>query len=383
MRTSGTEADDRAHDGRAHEDRAHEDGTDRAAEPTKRTLTSTVAKPAAVATAGLVLAATAGLAAPATAVAETKQVRCGGTVTAEPGDRIQGITALGVPLDLGVVTDTIGSLLSGVCKVTVNVVDTAVRPVPGAGDPAADAVGDTVDRVTRSAKKATDTLGGREVVVPDPGEDSDEPSEPAPGGGSGSGDEPGAGSGDGAGGNDAGDDGSGTDDGRGMREPNSPVVAQGQPGSRSGGNGNGDGNGNGYGGASALAAPAAMSPELRYAGIPVARGAMFDAAPGLRYGGQIPGYNPEFGVLGNSDGPGHRTNGTDGAARNPDADGQATGPAHGNADLRTAGDASSLPSAAPEDGRGPSVPLLLAVLALAGVSAGLVRTWVLQRATAS
>ncbi|MCP2255140.1 hypothetical protein LY13_003914 [Prauserella aidingensis] len=368
MRTSGTEADSRA----------HEDGTDRAAEPTKRTLTSTVAKPAAVATAGLVLAATAGLAAPATAVAETKQVRCGGTVTAEPGDRIQGITALGVPLDLGVVTDTIGSLLSGVCKVTVNVVDTAVRPLPGAGDPAADAVGDTVDRVTRSAKKATDTLGGREVVVPGPGEDSDEPSEPAPGGGSDSGGDPGAGSGDGAGGgNGSGSDGSGTDDGRGMREPNSPVVAQGEPASRSGGNGNG------YGGASALAAPAAMSPELRYAGIPVARGAMFDAAPGLRYGGQIPGYNPEFGVLGSSDGPDHPTNGTDGTARNPDADGQATGPAHGNADLRTAGDASSLPSAAPEDGHGPSVPLLLAVLALAGVSAGLVRTWVLQRANTS
>lgn len=370
MRTPGTEADDRAH-----EDRAHEDGTDSAAEPTKRTLTSAVAKPAAVATAGVLLAATAGLAAPATAEAETKQVRCGGTVTAEPGDRIQGITALGVPLDLGIVTDTIGSLLSGVCKVTVNVVDTAVRPVPGAGDPAADAVGDTVDRVTRSAKKATDTLGGREVVVPDPGEDSEEPSEPPPGDGSGSdsGGDAGAGSGGGDGSGSGSD--SGNDGGQGMREPNSPVVAQGEPGPRSGGSD--------YGGASALAAPAAMSPELRYAGIPVARGAMFDAAPGLRYGGQIPGYSPEFGVLGNSDGPGHPPNDTGAAAQNPDADGQATGPANGNADLRTAGDASSLPSAAPEDRHGPSLPLLLAVLALAGVSAGLVRTWVLQRANVS
>ncbi|MCP2183098.1 hypothetical protein LY12_004405 [Prauserella alba] len=365
MRTPGSDADGRARD---------DAGSTRADGPATAKVTSAVAKPAAVATAGLVLAAAAGIAAPATAVAETKQVRCGETVTAAPGDRIQGITALGVPLDLGVVTDTVGSLLSGVCKVTVNVVDTAVRPVPGAGEPVADGVNDAVDGATRSARKAADTLGGRGAVVPGPGDDSGEPSEPAPGGGD---DDSNAG---GDSGSDAGSDsgrgaGGGADDGgTGNRKSNSPVVE---------GRGSGAGSG-GHGGASALASPAAMSPELRYAGIPVASGAMFDAAPGLRYGGQIPGYNPEFGVLGSAGGPGSPADAADRAASDaaPGPDGRSTGPASENAELRTAGDASSLPSAAPEDERGPSIPMLLAVLALAGVSAGLVRTWVIQRANA-
>ncbi|MCR3720481.1 MULTISPECIES: hypothetical protein [Prauserella salsuginis group] len=364
MRTPGSEADGRAHD---------DVGPTRADGPTKTRVTSAVAKPAAVATAGLMLAATAGLAAPATAVAETKQVRCGDTVTAAPGDRIQGITALGVPLDLGVVTDTVGSLLSGVCKVTVNVVDTAVRPVPGAGEPVADGVNDAVGDVTRNAKKATDTLGGRDSVVPGPGDDSGEPSEPEPGEDGGGGPDSGSGAGNGSD-HGAGNGSGGDEGGTGTREPNSPVVE---------GNGSGSGSG-GSGGASALAAPAAMSPELRYAGIPVARGAMFDAAPGLRYGGQIPGYNPEFGVLGSAGDPGGPATGAGGNAQDtaPEPDGRATGQGQENTDLRTAGDASSLPSAAPEDERGPSIPMLLAVLALAGVSAGLVRTWVIQRASA-
>lgn len=368
MRTSGEETNDHA---------SEDVGRARAGESTKAAVTSAVAKSAAVATAGLMLTATAGLAAPGTAAAETKKVRCGSTVTAEPGDRIQGITALGIPLDLGLVTDTIGSLLSGVCKVTVNVVDTAVRPVPGAGDPAADAVNGTVGGLTRSAKKATDTLGGREVGVPDPGGD-EEPPDPAPGDGGDSGSKPGddSGSAPGSGSGDGSGQGSG-DDGAGVREPNSPVVDEPERGSRPGDQG---------GGASALAAPAAMSPELRYAGIPVASGAMFDAAPGLRYGGQIPGYKPDFGRLGNPGGSGSPSHGADGNVLNPESgsDGQATGPARENSDLRTAGEASSLPSAAaPEQERGPSMPLLLAVLALAGVSAGLVRTWAIQRASLS
>ncbi|GAA1250401.1 hypothetical protein GCM10009676_41350 [Prauserella halophila] len=372
MRTPGNEADNRARE---------DVETGNAGHSTRGKVASAVAKPAAVATAGLLLAAGAGLAAPATAAAETKQVRCGGTVTVEPGDRVQGITALGVPLDLGVVTDTVGSLLDGVCKVTVNVVDTAVRPVPEVGDPVADGVNDAVDEVTSGAKRVTDTVGGREAVVPDPGEDADEPADPGDddansGSGSDPGSDPGSGSGNGNGsgsGNGAGGDSEADHGASGTREPNSPVVAAPGSGSSSGG----------AGGPSAMAAPAAVSPQLRYAGIPVAQGADFDTAPGLRYGGQIPGYNPEFGVLGSPDGSGNTTDGAERNAGNSEAvpDRQAAAPARENADLRTAGEAASLPSAAGDNEGGPSMPLLLAVLALASVSAGLVRTWVLRRAS--
>lgn len=348
MSAPGNEADGRAREG------VTDDAAGRA---------GSAVRTGAVATAGLVLAATAGLATPAAAAdsepPETKRVPCGGTVTASPGDRIQGITALGVPLDLGVVTDTLGSLLSGVCKVTVNVVDTAVRPVPGVGKPAADGVNDAVGGVTRGAKKATGRL---EAVVPNPDDGDDRPAEPPPGGGEDSGSGSGGEAGDGSGGEAGGGSDGGGDGGTEMRRPNSPVV-EAPRSSPSGGSGGG----------SALAA---MSPELRYAGVPVARGASFDAAPGLRYGGQIPGYDPQFGVLGSTDVPRYPAND---AGPQPGPDGQATGPAGENADLRTAGDASSLPSAASEDDGGPSLPLLLAVLALAGVGGGLVRTWVIQR----
>ncbi|TWH21641.1 hypothetical protein [Prauserella rugosa] len=331
----------------------------------RRSMRRRAARPAAVTTAGVLLAVTAGVVAPGQAAAEsdTKQVRCGGTVTAEPGDRIQGVTALGVPIDLGVVTDTLGTLLSGVCKVTVNVVDTAVRPLPGAGEPLADGVNGTVDDVTGGAKKLTDTLGGKQAL-PRP-DDDPAPSDPDDDSGSDSGGDAGSG-GDEPDGDDSA--GSGESDGdTGHRTPNSPVVDQ--PGS-------GD-----SGGGMSFAAPAGMSapPGLRYAGVPAASGAVFEAAPGLRYGGQIPGYNPDFGVLGEN-APSPNAAGPDIRALEQQDHGQEAGQAGRSDGLRTAGDAAALQSAAPDSPmNGPSLPLLLAVIALAGVSAGLVRTWVLQR----
>ncbi|OLT45482.1 hypothetical protein BJF85_18525 [Saccharomonospora sp. CUA-673] len=323
-------------------------------------MTRRVAKPAAVTTAGVLLAMTAGAVAPAQAHAEgeTKKVRCGQTVTAEPGDRIQGITALGVPLDLGVVTDTVGSLLSGLCKVTVNVVDTAVKPIPGAGEPLSDGLNNTVEGVTGGARQMTDSLGNGQVV-PRPDEPSEpsepEPSEPAPS-------EPDSGAGDG------GDSGSGSGGSDGTREPNSPVV--------------GDGGSGSGGGLSYAAGGSAGDPALRYAGVPAADGALFSAAPGLRYGGQIPGYSPDFGLLGETP-PSPNAGVPDIRALEQQTPGQSTG--HGQQqgadEVRNAGEASSLAQQSPAGG--PSLPLMLAVFALAGVSAGLARSWVLQRAGGS
>src|SRR4051794_11369711 len=98
----------------------------------------------AVGATAFVLAGSAVLGMPGTAsAAETKTVPCGSTVTAKPGDKIQG-TPLGLPLpvDLGIVgqattvlTSTVSGLLNTVCKVTVNVVNTVVSPVPVVGAP--------------------------------------------------------------------------------------------------------------------------------------------------------------------------------------------------------------------------------------------------------
>lgn len=76
----------------------------------------------------------------------------------------------------------------------------------------------------------------------------------------------------------------------------------------------------------------------------------FNSAPALRYG-DYAGYNPDFGMLGR-----------DGATDTGDA-------------IRNAGSADQLPHA-----QAVGLPVLLAVLTLAGASAGLVRTWVLRRA---
>lgn len=79
---------------------------------------------------------------------------------------------------------------------------------------------------------------------------------------------------------------------------------------------------------------------------------LFGTAPGLRYGSGFPDYSPDFGVLGED------------------------GSTSAN-QVRNAGQAHALPPA-PDSGIG--LPMLLAVLALAGASAGLVRTWVLRLA---
>lgn len=96
--------------------------------------------------------------------------------------------------------------------------------------------------------------------------------------------------------------------------------------------------------------PYSTSPMNMFGSAP-GTGSLFDTAPGLRYGTGFDGYDPQFGLLGD-----------DGLSGNP---------------IRNAGSASAL---GPEPASGIGLPMLLAVLALAGASAGLVRTWVLRTA---
>jgi hypothetical protein len=95
------------------------------------------------------------------------------------------------------------------------------------------------------------------------------------------------------------------------------------------------------------------SPFADYSSIPFAKAGLFSVAPGVRYGGQTPGYTPQFGILGTDD--------------------QGDG-------VHAAGHAEAL---GPDSGGNKvALPVLLAVLALSGVTAALVRTWVLRRTPA-
>lgn len=284
---------------------------------------------AVVGTAAFVLAGSAALALPATATAETKTVQCGSSVTTKPGDKVRGTTPLlGVPLDLGVVsegttvlTGTIDAVLGTVCKVTVTGVDTVVAPVPGIGKPAASAINDGVAGTTNGLSDAANSSAGGNETAPEDGTD------PAPENSPGASRQP-AQTG-------------GSPSARRMPAPNSPALggSMGLPGFAA--------MPTTYGGYAAM---------RDYSGIPMAAAGLFAPSPGVRYGGQIPGYSPEFGILGESE-----------AQQAPD-DG-----------VRNAGQAQALPGAGDTNG-GATLPLLLAVLALSGVSAALVRTWVLRKA---
>ena len=91
------------------------------------------------------------------------------------------------------------------------------------------------------------------------------------------------------------------------------------------------------------------SPMADYANIPFARAGMWAPSPGVRYGGGVPGYSPEFGILGDT----------------PQDDG-----------ISVAGRAEAL---SPPTGQRVEFPVLLAVLVLSCVTAALVRTWVLRK----
>lgn len=93
------------------------------------------------------------------------------------------------------------------------------------------------------------------------------------------------------------------------------------------------------------------SPMADYSNIPFARPGLWAPSPGVRYGGSVPGYSPEFGIVGDT----------------PPADDG----------VSVAGRAEAL---TPPVSQRVEFPVLLAVLALSGVTAALVRTWVLRKA---
>ena len=108
-----------------------------------------------------------------------------------------------------------------------------------------------------------------------------------------------------------------------------------------------------FGAAQLLDDGLAESPLARYSGIPFASAGLFAPSPGVRYGGDVPGYSPGYGVLNNG---------------NAVPDG-----------IQTAGEAQALGTASLPGGNGIGLPMLLAVLALSGATAALVRTWVLRK----
>lgn len=277
-------------------------------------------KVAAVGAAAFVLAGSAVLATPGTATAaETINAKCGETVTAHPGDTIS--SPLGVQTVTDGLTSIVGGLLSGLCTITVNVVDTVVAPVPVVGAPVAGAVDNTVAGATSALQGAAGALapGKREQPAPqNPPSDGSPQSGPS-GGGTGN---------------------------------QSPGLVNLIPGASSPVLGGGDPSmfnllpfgSSGY------------APMRDYSGIPYALAGLFAPSPGVRYGGQIPGYAPEVGALGN-------------------------GSSQQSGSVQNAGQAEALPA---DGGSGLAgdvgLPMLIAVLALSGVSAALVRTWVLRAA---
>ncbi|MFD5243118.1 hypothetical protein ACFWIW_01165 [Amycolatopsis sp. NPDC058340] len=278
-----------------------------------------------------ILAGSAALAMPGTAAAaETKTATCGGSVTAKTGDTILGKTPLlGIPLNLGqagpvsgVLTGTIDALLGTLCKVTVTVVNTVVAPVPVVGAPAAEALNGAVTGTHEAL-----TGGGK----PAPGTQP-QPGKPAPGTPGSGGPQTGGPGAPAQGGAPAG----------GIPAANSPLL----PGTFT----------PDFGGLP-WGISTGYAPMRDYSSIPMATAGLFSPSPGLRYGGQIPGYAPQFGIATENQG--------------------------GNPDVQNAGQAEALPSASDGFTQDGKLPLLIAVLALSGVSAGLVRTWVLRRMAAT
>ncbi|MFC3450284.1 hypothetical protein [Amycolatopsis speibonae] len=282
-----------------------------------------------------ILAGSAALALPGTAAAaETKTATCGGSVSAKPGDKILGKTPLlGIPLDLGqagpisgVLTGTINALLGTVCRVTVTVVNAVVAPVPVIGAPAAEALNGAVTGTTQAL-----TGGGK----PAPGTQP-QPGKPAPGTPGSGGPQTGGPGGTPAQG--------GTPAGGGIPAANSPLL----PGTFT----------PNFGGLP-WGISTGYAPMRDYSSIPMATAGLFSPSPGIRYGGQIPGYAPQFGIA---------------------AEGEKTAV---DPDVQNAGQAEALPSVSDGFTQDGKLPLLIAVLALSGVSAGLVRTWVLRRMAAT
>jgi hypothetical protein len=243
----------------------------------------------------------------------------GGQIANAVVAQIKQIPLLG-PI-IGTLTGQVQDTLASMCKVTVTGANAVVAPVQQGAS--------TVD-------KASKQLQQQAGIVPKGGT--------TPGAGGTPGKTGGTGGGGSSGGGPAKQSGGGSS-GAGLPSSNSPVL---------GGLPTGFGTtGATFGAGTLLDYGLAESPLARYAGIPFASAGLFDPAPGVRYGGEVPGYAPTYGQLGK--------------------DGSVPGDG-----VQTAGHAEAY-NPGGTLGNGVGLPMLLAVLMLAGVTAALVRTWVLRR----
>ncbi|OLF18272.1 hypothetical protein [Actinophytocola xanthii] len=206
---------------------------------------------------------------------------------------------------LGAVVTSVRPTLTSVCEIGVKGVNAVAAPVQDGVDAAADA-----------SERAV------EQVLPEgvPGAPPESPGTEKPGG------NPGAGGNGGTPGGGA----------KGSPVPNQPAIGGLAP--------------SGWSLYPAGLRGLAMSPLDFYGSIPFATPGLYAPSPGVRYGGAVPGYNPQFGVLGTDD------------------------PGDG---VQAAGRAEAL---TPPAGQRIEFAVLLAVLALSVVTAALVRTWVLRKA---
>lgn len=251
----------------------------------------------------------------------------GGQIATAVTAKLKTLPVLG-PV-LGTVVGQVQSQLTSMCGVTVVGVNKAVAPVQQ-GASTVDSASQQAQRQLGIAPKqqSGSPSGGTGHQVTPPAHDGGPPAKQSGGGGTGG--------------------------GSGLPAVNSKVLG-GLPGL-------GPATGSGFGAGTLLDYGLAESPLARYAGIPFASAGLFDPAPGVRYGGNVPGYAPTSGRLGQH-----------GSGAGVDSDG-----------VQTAGHAEALASGAGGPlGDGVGLPMLLAVLLLAGVTAALVRTWVLRRVRVS
>jgi hypothetical protein len=247
----------------------------------------------------------------------------GGQIANDVVAQINKIPLLG-PI-LGTVVKGVQSTLAGMCEVGVTGVNAVVAPVQ-----------DGTATVAKASGQAAKTLGITPKSGTTPGSGGTTPGK----GGTPTGTDPGK---QGGGGTPSGGGGS-------AKAPtsNSPVLG-GLPANLGTG-------GSLFGAGTLLDYGLAESPLSRYAGIPFASAGLFDPSPGVKYGGNVSGYAPSYGVIGQD----------------------TTVPPDG---VETAGHAEALGPAGTL-GNGVGLPMLLAVLMLAGVTAALVRTWVLRKVPA-
>lgn len=299
----------------------------------------------------MLLAGVSAIAVPGTAVGASPLVAgsCGATLEGKPGQPISldlesALGISGAPtISLGTAQEgtrtfsvpeselssylsdlpLLGDVLPSVCEVTVTAVNTVSEPVQEATEPVKEQVEKTTEQLGNAVDDAVGGGGGSDPA-------------PAPGTGGGS-------DGSGGGENSGGSSGGAKSDPEpkpSMRSPNSAAYdSRTVPGWSS----------------VPTSMASGMLPMDNFASVPYANSSMV-TSPGVRYGSDVPGYSPEFGLLGQD--------GSEAEQR----------------ELTNAGSADALPS---QGSSTVGAPMLIAVLALSMASAGLVRSWVLRKALAS